>query len=121
MKDLDIAGEAIADLWLQSPSGMLAQIHLHAADHNLRRECHVVGSQATAAADLITGEILVTREGETPQRFTRPPERDDWHLLEAVDFVESIRHKRAPRCSIQEAARTLRVCLEAMESPLLLD
>jgi predicted dehydrogenase len=108
-------------LWLQSSAGTLVQIHLHAADRNPRRECHIVGSQATAAANLLTGEILIVHEAEKVERIKRAPERDDWHLLQASDFLESIRNGRPPRCTLEEASRTLQVCLEGMRSPLLLD
>lgn len=121
VKSLDTADEAVADLWLRSSAGTLVQIHLHAADRNIRRECHVVGSQATAAANLLTGEILIIHKTEKVERFKQPPERDDWHLLQAVNFIESIRDGHPPRCTLQEASRTLQVCLKAMMSPLLLD
>jgi predicted dehydrogenase len=117
--ELNIADEGIADLWLCSSTGMLAQIHLHAADRDNRRECHIVGSRATAAANLMTGEILVTHSGGTTDRFELKTERDTCHLDQARDFVDAIHQMRPPRCTVPDALATLRVCLQAMESPML--
>jgi predicted dehydrogenase len=117
--ELNIADEGIADLWLRSSTGMLAQIHLHAADRDNRRECHVVGSRATAAANLLTGEILVTQSGGKTNRFEFRTERDAWHLDQARDFVDAMHKMRPPRCTAAEALATLSVCLQAMRSSML--
>jgi len=116
---LHIGGEAIADLWLSSHAGVLAQIHLHAADRDNRRECHIVGTHATAAANLLTGEILVTHAAGKTDRFQYPTDRDACHLDQARDFIDAIRQDRPPRCTATEALGTLRVCLQAMQSPML--
>lgn len=117
--DLGIADESIADIWLRSPTGLLAQIHLNAADRNIRRECHVVGSNAALSADLLTGTILVTGAANATTRFECLSDRDAWHADQARDFLDAIRGKRHPRCSVREAAHTLRISLEAMNSPML--
>jgi predicted dehydrogenase len=117
--ELNIADEGIADLWLRSNTGMVAQIHLHAADRDNRRECHVVGSRATAAANLLTGEILITHSGGKTNRFEFRTERDASHLDQARDFLDAIHKMRPPRCTVAEALSTLSVCLQAMRSPML--
>jgi predicted dehydrogenase len=117
--ELNIADEGIADLWLSSSAGLPAQIHLHAADRDNRRECHIVGSRATAAANLSTGEIRLTHCGGKTNRFEHRADRDAWHLDQARDFVDAIREMRPPRCPATEALGTLRVCLDAMRSPML--
>jgi predicted dehydrogenase len=116
--ELNIADEGIADLWLRSRSGMLAQIHLHAADRDNRRECHIAGSRATAAANLLTGDILVTHSGGKTNRFEFRTERDASHLDQARDFVDAIHQRRPPRCTVADALATLNVCLQAMRSPM---
>jgi len=117
--ELNIADEAIADMWLRRGDGLLAQIHLHAADKHLSRECYIAGSDATLAADILTGEILVERGGNQREQIHCASERDETHLDEARDFIDAIREKRSPRCTIREAIRTLQVSLEAMKAPLL--
>ncbi|MFZ0635265.1 MAG: Gfo/Idh/MocA family oxidoreductase [Candidatus Acidiferrales bacterium] len=116
---LNIADEAIADMWLLRSDGLLAQIHLHAADKHLSRECYVVGSEATLAANILTGEILIERGRQERERIQCTSDRDEAHLAEALDFIDAIRQKRSPRCTIQEALRTLQASLEAMKAPLL--
>jgi hypothetical protein len=116
---LNIGGEAIADLWLSTNAGLPAQIHLNAADRDNRRECHIVGSQATAAANLLTGEIRVTHAAAKTERFQYATDRDACHLDQARDFIAAIHEERPPRCTVTEALGTLRVCLQAMQSPML--
>lgn len=117
--ELNIADEAIADMWLRRSDGVLAQIHLHGTDRHLSRECFVVGSEASLAANILAGEILVERVGKETKRMQCASERDEAHLDEARDFVDAIREKRSPRCSIREALRTLQVSLSAMKVPIL--
>jgi predicted dehydrogenase len=114
--ELAIAEEAIADLWLSSRNGLMAAIHLHAADRSVRRECHIAGSEATLAANLLTGEILVT--GGANRRYEEVHERDTWHIDQARDFLDAIQKSRPPRCTLREALATLSVCLDAMRSPM---
>lgn len=119
LPDLNIADEAVADLWLSRGDGMLGQIHLHAADKHLSRECYAVGSEASLAANVLTGEILVERAGKDTETIHCASERDEAHLDEARDFIDAIREKRSPRCTIREALRTLQVSLDAMKTPML--
>jgi len=116
--DLNIADEAVADIWLRRSDGPLAQIHLHAADKHLSRECYVVGTEASLTANILTGEILVEGGRRAGEQIKCASERDETHLDEARDFIDAIREKRSPRCTIEEALRTLQVSLEAMKAPM---
>lgn len=116
--ELGISDEGIADLWLSSRIGLLAGIHLHAADRCVRRECHIAGSEAALTANLLTGEILVTGTGGANRRYEELNERDTWHIDQARDFLDAIQKTRPPRCTLREALATLSVCLEAMRSPM---
>jgi predicted dehydrogenase len=117
--DLGIPDEATADISLRSPTGLLARIHLNATDRNIRRECHVVGSHAELTGDLLTGTILVSGAANATTRFECLSDRDAWHADQAREFLDAIRGKCQPRCSVQEAVHTLRVSMEAMNSPML--
>ena len=118
VEGLGIDDEAIADLWLSSSAGLLGEIHLHAADRCVRRECHIVGNEATLTTNLLTGQILLTRADGSICRYEALSERDEWHLDQARDFLEAFQQNRPPRCNLKEALRTLSVCLEAMKTPL---
>jgi predicted dehydrogenase len=116
--ELGIADESTADLRLNSAGGLFGQIHLHAADRCIRRECHIVGSEARLSANLLTGEILVTSSNQASHRYEALNERDAWHVEQSRDFLEAIQEQRSPRCTVREALGTLEICLEAMKSPL---
>jgi predicted dehydrogenase len=116
--DLGIADEATAEMWLRTPTGLPAHILLNAADRNIRRKCHLVGSRAELTANLLTGTIFVRGVSNTTSQFECLSHRDAWHTDQARDFLDAIRRKRQPRCSVREAAHTLRVALEAMNFPM---
>lgn len=114
--ELGIPGEAIADLCLLSEKGIPVDIHLHSADRHIRRECHLVGSRISLAANLMTGEIFLYDSSNSCKRIECRSERDDWHQAQARDFLNSITQSAAPRCTGTEGLRTLRLCLQAMAS-----
>jgi len=112
--ELGMPGEAIADLSLVSEEGIPVQIHLHAADRQTRRECHIVGYRASLAANLLTGEIFLYDSSNSCKRLEHRSERDDWHRAQAKDFLDAIASGAAPRCTGEEGLRTLCLCLQAM-------
>jgi predicted dehydrogenase len=111
--DLDIGDEAMADLWLRSSIGVLAHIHLHAADRHVRRQCHVAGTDGAVSADLITGQVSVTFAEAPTVTYEHVSDRDQWHLDQAHDFLDAIRDGKLPRCTGHEGLQTLRLCIDA--------
>lgn len=103
--------EAVADISLKSTEGTLAQIHLHAADRQTRRECHVVGSQASLTANLLTGEIFLYSSPDQIDLLEYRSERDSLHLAQAKDFLQAMASGASPRCTGEEGLQTLRLCL----------
>lgn len=112
--ELATPGEAIADLCLVSEQKVPVQIHLHAADRHVRRECHIVGSRASLTANLLSGEIFQFCSSDSCKRIEYSSERDDWHRAQARDFLDSITNGVQPRCTGEEGLQTLRLCLQAM-------
>lgn len=112
--ELGTPGEAIADLCLESEEGLPVQIHLHAADRQVGRECHIVGSRASLTANLLTGAISICSSPDNFEHLECRSNRDDWHRAQAKDFLEAITIGRPPRCTGEEGLRTLRLCLQAM-------
>lgn len=119
--ELGTPGEAIAGLCLISEHEIPVQIHLHAADRHIRRECHIVGSRTSLSANLLTGEIFQYCSSDTCKRLEYRSERDDWHRAQARDFLNSITSGVAPRCTGEEGLRTLRLCVQAMAGRFLPD
>jgi len=113
--ELGIPGEAIADISLTSEEGVPAQIHLHAADRQTRRECHIVGSRASLTANLLTGDIFLCYPSDHIEHLEYRSERDSWHLAQAEDFLQAVVSGAPPRCTGKEALQTLRLCLQAMK------
>jgi predicted dehydrogenase len=110
--ELGIPGEAIADISLKSEDSISTQVHLHAADHQNRRECHIVGSRASLTANLLTGEIFVYRTYDPIQHIECKSERDSWHLAQAKDFLQAVLTRTSPRCTGEEGLQTLQLCLQ---------
>jgi len=113
--ELGTPGEAIADLSLVSDEGVPAQIHLHAADRQTRRECHIAGSRASLTADLLAGEIFLYSSSDRNERLEYRSERDSWHQAQANDFLKAIASGARPRCTGEEGLQTLRLCLQAID------
>jgi predicted dehydrogenase len=111
--ELGMPGEAIANLSLVSEEGVPVQIHLHAADRETMRQCHIAGSRASLTADLLTGEMFVYDSSDRNERFEYRSERDSWHRAQAKDFLEAIASGTRPRCTGAEGLQTLRLCLQA--------
>lgn len=60
--------------------------------------------------------IFAEKTGQWAQGRIHPVERDDLFMFQAQDFINCIRGKAQPRCTVEEAERTLKVVLAAMES-----
>jgi predicted dehydrogenase len=114
VRELEMAGEAIASLSLISEVGVPVQIHLNAANRQIRRQCHIAGSRASLAADLLTGEIFLYDSPGRKERLEYSCERDAWHRAQAKDFLDAIADGAKPRCTGEDGLQTLRLCLEAM-------
>lgn len=112
--ELSIPSEGIADISLKSEDGTSVQIHLHAADRQTRRECHVVGSRASLTANLLTGEICLYSLPDQIERLAYRSERDSWHLAQAQDFLRAVVSGASPRCTGEDGLQTLRLCLQLL-------
>lgn len=111
--ELEIPGEAIADLSLTSEEGVPVRIHLNAADRVARRQCHIAGSRGSLTADLLTGEVIL-HDPSGRNKLGCRSERDDWHWRQAKNFLEAVINGSKPGCTGEEGLWTLRVCLEAL-------
>ncbi len=112
--ELNVSTEGVADLLLRTESSAPVHIRLHASDWMSRRKCILTGSEATIAADLLKGEIVIQRPGCSLERIDLPSERDSWFQAQARDFLKTVTNGVAPRCSAADALLTLHTCVEAL-------
>lgn len=78
----------------------------------------IVGDDATAAFDLADDHLRIYRASDQVWEMgtTRSVERDDLFHRQASHFLACIRGDAVPRCTVEEAARTLDVVLAAVKS-----
>ena len=124
VSDLEIDTEDTANMLLRFRSGALGSLHLDYSQRFKRRRCEVVGSEGTLiwegrgkAPDLSTIECYTAASGQWRQvEADAVVEPNECYLDEMRHFLRCLDGREAPRMSLDQAEKVLRVALAAKRS-----
>jgi predicted dehydrogenase len=118
-KELELDVEDTAEIGLRFESGTLGNLHL---DYNQRPTSHrleIVGMKGTIQWDYVEGSTRVYRVENhvwdtipTPQGF----ERNDMFLAQMRHFLEMLKGKVDPLCTLEDGVKVLQIALAARMS-----
>lgn len=104
--------ETVADIDVTTGSGVAGRIHLDMTSTEAHRVWSVVGSEATAIADLMAGSISVTKVGDaTPEVVwqSQPGERDRAERRLIAHLIDIGAGAAAPECTVDDGLAALRI------------
>jgi predicted dehydrogenase len=120
---LSLPVEDTAEIGLRFRSGLLGSVQLNYDQRPPLHRLEVVGNRGTIVWDNADGAVrlfavpLDKREGEW-QTFSVPDgfERNAMFLAEMQDFLDAVRGKSQPACTLEDGRRALELALAALES-----
>ena len=113
-----IESEDYGTVTLRFAGEQVAQLTLCLFQRDASWRLQLIGSEGTLRLGDGEGPIDVfsDKTGQWAKGCMTAPNRDDLFMLQAQHFLDCIRGKAQPRCTVAEAERTLRVVLAALES-----
>jgi predicted dehydrogenase len=120
-RHMDLEGietEDYANVVLRFAGGQAAELTLCLFQRDFLTRLQIVGTGGTIRNDHGDDrlDVFEASTGQWSHGDARAVDRDDLFLLQAKHFVDCIRGEAKPRCTVEEAAQTLRVILAAIES-----
>ncbi len=110
---LEIRVEDCATVLLRFESGAQADVHMDMVQRVASRNCKLVGELGTAEWDESRSEVRLQWPGREPQVWSYPPDDGGQYVLEVRDFFDCVQTGREPLVTLEQAARVLKVCLQA--------
>ena len=114
----DIPTEDFGSVTLRFAGGQVAVLSICMFQRNLQSWLELAGENATARQSYESNRLQIYRP-ETAAWETgeaRFDDRDGMFLCQAEHFIACLRGEAEPRCTVEEAERTLRVVLAAIRS-----
>lgn len=114
----DIGTEDYGSVMLRFAGGQIAQLSVCLFQRDYVARLQLVGEQGTVRMDAgdETYSVFRTDTRAWLPGAVRAVDRDEVFRLQAQHFIDCIRGKAEPRCTVAQAEQTLRVVLAAMES-----
>lgn len=113
-----IPTEDYGTVTLRFSAGPVAQLTLCLFQHDAHELLQIVGDEGTIRLERDTERLQVFHKQSRVWQSGRVSgvNRDDLFMMQAEHFTNCIEGKAEPRCTVEEAEKTLRVILAAMES-----
>ena len=114
----DIRTEDYGVVTLRFADGRVAQLSICLFQRDTQSRLEVIGDTGTARYELGAEQLDLFDDGAGVWKKgqAESADRDDLFKLQAQHFVDCIRGDAEPRCTVEEAERTLRVILAAIQS-----
>jgi predicted dehydrogenase len=117
LSDLDVDVEDTASIVLRMRSGVVAEVHLDFVQRTKARDCKFVGTEGTILWDYVDGKLRrFNIAGKQWQSYPFDADIDGQYVAEIEDFLRVLGEGTRPLVGIDEATRTLKVALAALES-----
>jgi len=114
----DIPTEDLGTVTLRFAAGQVAVLSNCMYQRNHHSQLELVGEKATARQILGSDRLQIYRPDKAAWETGRDrfDDRDEMFLRQAEHFIACLRGEAEPRCTVEEAARTLQVVLAAIRS-----
>jgi len=119
LSDLDLEVEDTAEIGLGFAAGLAGSVHLDFVQRPPEHHLEVIGGQGTIVWDGLEGSTrLFTAERGAWQMFPAPSgfERNDMFVAEMRHFIEVVRGKAAPACTLEDGESALRLAIGVLDS-----
>ncbi|HOJ00744.1 MAG TPA: Gfo/Idh/MocA family oxidoreductase [Anaerolineaceae bacterium] len=119
VSDLELEVEDVADIRMRHVSGAYSHIHLDYFTRPKRHTLQIIGSHASISWDETSNEIRLYQPNEKGWSTIRPPadfERNDLFLTEMRHFLNVIKQREKPACSIADGIRVQQIIMAAYQS-----
>lgn len=115
---LDLETEGLCEMLLQHQNGVVSSVHLNFVQRDYRRTCQVIGTRGTLFWDF--GANCVQHFGEDGQLSGRWSPPQNWEFNQTYQeattvFLRAVERGEAAPNPVDEAARTLKLALQARE------
>lgn len=107
---LELPVEEVADLVLQSDSGVITAVHLDFLQSKATRRCAIIGSKARLEWDLIGNRVVVQDRDKITEHYSNPQwDKNGMYLAMLEDFVSGIRGDMKSCASLSEASGVINI------------
>lgn len=119
--DLEIEVEDTAEIGLEFGDGVIGSLHLNFTQIPPRHTLEIIGSEGSIAWDFHQNALQAYRKDSSGELKTRilscPPSfsRNDLFLQEMAHFLDLVRGKAEPICSLEDGIAALELALNALE------
>lgn len=111
VSDLGIESEDLAEIIVETETGVVGQLHLDYYRSEPRRTIEITGDSGVIHGDLIEDEVRIqTSHGTETESFDNP--NDDLYEQQLHSLLSHIRNKEPCDNDIREARRVLEIALE---------
>jgi len=117
--NLDLEVEDTAEIGLRFSNGVLGSVHLNYNQRPTSHHIEIIGTHGTIRWDNSDGTVHVfCSNSEKWESFPVPEgfQRNDLFLSEMRHFMEVVKGKKPPVCTLQEGIRVLELALAALSS-----
>jgi predicted dehydrogenase len=111
VSDLEIDTEYVAEIILETETGVVGQIHLDYYRPTARRTIEITGSSGTIRGDLIDGRVRISTN-HTTETEEFDFERNDLYERQLDSFLSHIQSGTPCKNDLREARRVLEIALE---------
>ena len=119
--DLGIEAEDTAEIGIEFENKIIGSIHLNYTQIPKKHTLEIVGTTGTIFWDYYQDSVLVHRLNDSREMFSeifKSPEgfdRNDLFIDEMKNFIEVMKNKAEPACSLQDGIAALKLALEVLE------
>jgi predicted dehydrogenase len=119
LNQLDLTVEDTAEIGISLANGVIGSVHLDFNRRPFSHQLEIIGTEGTLFWDASRGDLKVYRAGEAAWESFPDPigfERNEMFLSEMRHFLDVIRNKASPLCSLADGVQVVKVALAAKNS-----
>jgi predicted dehydrogenase len=117
VSNLEVNVEDTSEIIMQFENKIIVNIHLDFVRRDKKRYCEIVFENGTIYYDLINNELKEFDVKENKWDIEKIEEEvNEMYVNEMKHFIKMINENIGPSCSLEEAKKTLEVCLKIKEN-----